>query len=74
MRDTNINTGLYTLTYYTFATLPAAAAGNVGQFLYITDYNGTPSTDNGKVAAGSGTTVARVRSDGAAWRISSAVL
>lgn len=69
MRDTELNTSLYTRTYYTFATLPTASAGNAGQELYITDANASPLTNFGQTAAGSGTFLTRVRSTGAAWKL-----
>lgn len=67
--DPNVNyTGLKTRTYRTFATLPAANAGNAGSIEYITDANAQPAQNFGQTATGGGTYRAKVRSDGSAWK------
>lgn len=68
MPDPNTVTGLYTRTYYTVATLPAAASMD-GAILYVTDSNANPMTAMGQVAAGGGTTLCRVKSANGSWRI-----
>lgn len=60
--------GLYTRTYYTVATLPAAASMS-GKELFCTDLSVNPQTNTGLTAAGGGSTRGRVKSDGTAWRL-----
>lgn len=53
----------------TVASLPAAAAGNLGMRSTVTDSNATTTAGIGAVVAGGGANVNPVYSDGAAWRI-----
>lgn len=68
MPDPHVVVGSYTRTYYTVATLPAAASMQ-GEILYVSDANANPATASGSTVAGSGSTRARVKSDGSAWKL-----
>jgi len=59
--------GVYTRTYYTVATLPAAASFQ-GEELFISDGAAQESNNYGQTATGGGTFRCRVRSDGTAWK------
>lgn len=66
--DPAVNTGLFTKTVYTVATLPAAAASQ-GRIQWVSD-----STANGQVAAGltavgGGTYRCKVISNGTIWKV-----
>ena len=66
--DPNVNTGLFTKTIYTVATLPAAA-GSQGRIEWVSD-----STTGGDVAAGltvvgGGTYRCKVISNGSVWKV-----
>jgi hypothetical protein len=67
--DPHVNrTGLYTRTYYTVATLPAASSKQ-GEDAFVTDADASPLTFHGEIVAGSGEIRARVLSDGTNWRL-----
>ena len=68
MPDMNINTGLLTKPLYTVATLPSAT-GAYGQILWVSDLTVNPLVGAGQTAAGGGTTLGRVLSNGTAWKI-----
>lgn len=64
-----VRNGVFNKTYYTVTSLPAASAGNVGNIEWVTDANSNYSVDPNETVVGGGTTRARVKSDGSAWRL-----
>jgi len=68
-RDEQVVTaGLYTKPIYTYATLPSVSV-NQGRVLWLSDLSTNPASTSGQVAAGGGTTLGRVVSDGTNWRV-----
>jgi hypothetical protein len=67
--DAQINTsGLYTKPIFLVAALPATAECQ-GRILWVSDLTTNPAITSGQVAAGGGTTLGRVISDGSSWRV-----
>ena len=62
--DPNVNTGLFTKTIYTVATLPTVA-GAKGNVEWVSD----GEVAAGLTVAGGGTYRCKVRSDGTAWKV-----
>ena len=68
MVDQHINAGLFTATYFTVATLPAAASFP-GERYTVTDATVNNAIGRGAVVSGGGTNKTKVVSDGTNWRI-----
>lgn len=66
--DPNVNTGLFTKTIYTVATLPTVA-GAKGNVEWVSDSTGNGEVAAGLTVAGGGTYRCKVRSDGTAWKV-----
>lgn len=66
--DPNVNTGLFTKTIYTVATLPAAA-GAQGQIQWISDSTVSGDIGKGLTAVGGGTYRCKVQSNGTTWKV-----
>lgn len=68
MPDMHVVAGAYTRPYYTLATLPSAIA-QINEIQYILDSTLSEAAGTGSIAAGGGSTRARVLSDGVFWRL-----
>lgn len=70
MPDPNINYGLRTYTATTVAAIGGvASAANAGQRQFVNDSTVGNDTGTGLTAAGGGTYMATVRSNGTAWKL-----
>lgn len=66
--DPNVNTGLFTKTVYTVATLPAAAVSQ-GNIEWVSDSTVSGTTGKGLTAVGGGTYRCKVESNGSVWKV-----
>jgi hypothetical protein len=66
--DPMVNTGLFTKTVYTFATLPPAAMSQ-GRIEWISNSTAGGDVAAGLTAVGGGTYKCKVISNGTAWKV-----